>query len=180
MQVSAGKTGYIVDLGWDRIVAQTKSLGRSSVKIGLMADADTQNGDEEDASGTTYSMEELINHAIANEYGFEPMDIPSRPFMREAIDKNVEDLNIVIEGLISELNEGLITPEKMFWEIGKLIKKLIRDSIKNGNWEPNSPNTKKIVPGNKPLIDTSQMIGSMRYKTFMSRAGIKKTDGQEI
>ena len=58
-----------------------------------------------------------------------------------------------------------MTGENALKSIGLEVQGLIQDSIKNGNWEPNSARTirKKKFKG-QPLIETGSMLRAVSFE----------------
>lgn len=102
--------------------------------------------------------QDVAEVALRNEFGDDR--IPSRPFMRQALDNHdVEVTKLVQKAMQKEaVNEIL-------GMIGDGIAKLMRDEIDNGDFVPNSPATIAAKGSDKPLVDTGTMRESIAYWT---------------
>lgn len=138
-----------IDHGWKRILRGFQECGKSYTKVGL------QDGDESD-EGTGLAM-----IAAFNEFGTET--IPERPFMKQAFDINRGR----IENLQSRLNSavllGKISIEKALFLVGEEHQKHIQKRIKDLTQPQNKPSTIKKKGSSNPLIDTAQMMQSVRH-----------------
>lgn len=131
-------------------IAQLKKL---RVKVGF------QRGEAvEEKDGT---VADLCDIALWNELGTETA--PSRPFMRDAIDKHKDEVLSFIEKEFALLVVGQNTAEKMMKSIGVFLVKQVQREIVDGQFEPNAPSTIKRKGSDKPLIDTGTMRQSVNY-----------------
>jgi hypothetical protein len=148
------------DLGWKRIKKSWGELEGSFTKVGVQAGAIYENrqiagGD----AGTAFS--DLVTIAAANEYGTKR--IPSRPFMRNAFDQNQGGLREIKLKAHSDLLTGKRTTKKALALIGTWFEAKVKLSIKNMLSPPNAPSTIKRKKSSHPLIDTGQLIQSIRH-----------------
>ena len=161
----------IIDLGWDELVLQNLRLANAHVKIGLIhGEENAESSRSGEGQGVpTYSMEELIDHAIALEYGIHGRNLPSRPFMAKAFDGHEEELGLLLDILRGSMNGSLEKAEWVLTKIGEKIQEWIKQSIVEGEWEPNSPHTVKKVAymGDKPLVDSGQLLDNIKYKVVI-------------
>ena len=97
------------------------------------------------------------------EYG--TSNIPSRPFFRTALNNNRKYIKEQLKELLGKVATGKMTGENALKSIGLEVQGLIQDSIKNGNWEPNSARTirKKEYKG-QPLIETGSMLRAVSFE----------------
>lgn len=140
----------------DRILQTIKTnleeLASLTIKVGVQGDeAAEQYGDEKDVT--------VADVAVFNEYG--TGRIPARPFMRETIEQtdnwaaeSVKVHNAVIDGK---------DPYEVAELLGQKAASDVQDAIYDGDFVPNSPATIKKKGSSKPLIDTSQLVGSITY-----------------
>jgi len=105
----------------------------------------------------------IYMYANFNEYG--TSNIPSRPFFRTALNNNRKYIKEQLKELLGKVATGKITGEIALKSIGLEVQGLIQDSIKNGNWEPNSARTirKKKFKG-QPLIETGSMLRAVSFE----------------
>lgn len=99
--------------------------------------------------------------AAFNEYG--TVNIPSRPFMKTAVDKSKDDILKYYQMSAKNIADGKADAEKVLNGLGVLGKSKVQESIRNGNWEPNAPATIKRKGSSKPLIDTGLMRDTVTY-----------------
>lgn len=122
-----------------------------------------------------------------NEFGTKRT--PSRPFLKEAYKKNRNKISEYVKNYFKINN---LRDEKYFDKIGLLMVDMVQDSIRNGNWIPNSERTKlqklkwptrqklknnptkyaKEIQAElaqiKPLIDRGIMLKSVNYEVRKS------------
>lgn len=127
-----------------------KELAELEVRVGFRA------GETKGKDGT-----DICDRAVYNELGTD--NIPSRPFIRDSVDDNEEEIREFLKGMKREIIRGK-SAESVLKNIGIFHKKLIQDKIETGNYTPNAPATlRKKRPRTKPLIDTADMIGSVNF-----------------
>lgn len=140
----------------DRILQTIKTnleeLASLTIKVGVQGDeAAKQYGDEKDVT--------VGDVAVYNEYG--TGRIPARPFMRETIEQtdnwaaeSAKVHNAVIDGIDPYVAAELL---------GQQAASDVQNTIYDGDFVPNSPSTIKKKGSSKPLIDTTQLVGSITY-----------------
>lgn len=157
---------------WQEYEKRFKQLKGAYVTIGVHEDAGKYQG----------SRAPLVAEvALWNEFGTQ--DIPSRPFLALALDKNIGKINDWrMEAIDRVLNEGW--PVKRAMEmIGFRVQVLIQNQIKSNTPPPNAPSTirakqrsgvlpKELKSGPKgvktsTLIDTGLLLRSITYKVFV-------------
>lgn len=136
------------DLGWNSIVRNLKLLNRSATKVGVQA------GEKNDGKS-------IAEYAAYNEFGTK--DIPSRPFMRTAFDKNRVELYNFSDAQYNNVLARRLSTINALGLVGEFFQNKIQQSIEQGNWEPNDPKTVKQKGSSKPLIDTGTMKNSIRH-----------------
>lgn len=120
-----------IDRGWKRIKKEMEILDKGTVKVGILSDAPPpEKGD--------MNMAKL---AAIQEFGWQPSNIPSRPFMRMAFDNNIDRLNSFIMRTKSMVLSGKIDALKAFNMLGVFFSGLVRETIKNGDFVPNARST---------------------------------------
>ena len=105
----------------------------------------------------------IYMYANFQEYG--TSDIPSRHFFRTALNDNQKYIRKQFKESLGKVATGKMTGENALKSIGLEVQGLIQDSIKNGNWEPNSARTirKKEYKG-QPLIETGSMLRAVSFE----------------
>ena len=118
--------------------------------------------------GEADAMEDMVPiwlYANYNEYGSSSRGIPSRPFFRTALNNNRKYIKEQLKELLGKVATGKMTGEKALKSIGLEVQGLIQDSIKNGNWEPNSARTIRAKNGRgQPLIETGSMLRAVSFE----------------
>ena len=105
----------------------------------------------------------IYMYANFNEYGTN--NIPSRPFFRTALNNNRKYIKEQLKELLGKVATGKMTGEMALKSIGLEVQGLIQDSIKNGNWEPNSARTiRKKEYNGQPLIETGSMLRAVSFE----------------
>lgn len=136
----------------ETIKSNLEDLASLTIKVGVQGDeAVAQYGDEK---GVT-----VADVAVFNEYG--TGRIPARPFMRETIEQtdnwaaeSAKVHNAVIDGIDPYVAAELL---------GQQAASDVQNTIYDGDFVPNSPSTIKKKGSSKPLIDTTQLVGSITY-----------------
>jgi len=134
------------DLGFKEIVTNFKKLSGVTIKIGIQADA----------GSNQVTGEKVVDYAYLNEFGTNK--IPQRSFIRSTFDeqnknwyKAAADINIT-GNILADLKK-----------IGVQATNDITKKIDTTYYPPNSPFTIAKKGSSKPLIDTGQMRASVKY-----------------
>ena len=125
-----------------------EELGKLEVRVGIQQEESSGNGVD------------LLDRAIFNELG--TAHIPSRPFLRNSVDTNVENINAFLQSMKKEILKGG-SAENVLKKIGVFQKGLVQEEITKGNFVPNSEATIKRKGSDTPLIDTGRMRQSVNY-----------------
>lgn len=105
---------------------------------------------------------DVANYAAFNELGT-TTGIPSRPFIRNSVDGNMERIQAFQREMIGQLLDGE-SPEKILRQIGAFQKGLIQEEITDGHFEANKESTIRRKHSDHPLIDTGLMRQSVNYQ----------------
>ena len=132
------------DLGMDKLIREIRS-DAVSVDIGI------HEGDSEDVK----------NKATQNEFG--SGNIPERSFIRSTIDENAERYSKAAEILVGMMIDGEISKFEALERMGQQIESDIKSKIVSLKSPPNSPRTIMEKGSDNPLIDTGEMLNSIRY-----------------
>ncbi|HHT3633773.1 hypothetical protein I6L63_15460 [Enterobacter hormaechei] len=103
----------------------------------------------------------VAEYATWNEFG--TRTTPSRPFMRNAFDKNVETLVRFFYQGRRGIVDGKINQDQLMNAVGVKMVQLIKESILNESWAPNAEYTIDRKKSSKPLVDTGTMLNSITY-----------------
>lgn len=143
-----------------KIIENIEFLHNHSLEIGILAvDSNKKNN-----KGAT-----ILEYAVYNEFGLG--NLPPRPFMRNAIDKNTNTISKYIDLQIKLIWEGEISGKVALMRIGEYIRGLIIRSIASAStWAvPLTESTlkakrKRGILNNKTLIEDGNLIKSIRYQ----------------
>lgn len=136
-------------------IKEINFLKKHYLKVGFLA-VDSQ---KKGANNTS-----ILEYAIYNEFGTK--SIPARPFVRNVLDSNKEEINLKMSFLISQVLNQEIEGITAYKKLGEYVRELIIKSIEQANnWAtPLSPKTIKQKGNNKILIDERYLISSIRYQ----------------
>lgn len=138
------------DLGYERAMRETRELDRLTVTVGVQADE----GADDDGVRN-------VDKAFWNEYG--TRRIPERSFMRSAFDENETELTATIQRLWSGALAGKLTAERAARLLGQMHEDHVKRKVRTGPFDPNAQSTVDAKGSSRPLIDTGQMVNSIRY-----------------
>lgn len=145
-----------------KALKEIEYLTKHQVEIGILAIDKSLT--EEDGKTT------ILEYAIYNEFG--TIDIPARPFMRNALDSNRNSISRLIKETPNKVFKGELSGKEALMIIGETIRGMIILSIQDAkNWAtPNSIKTLKMKTSKgkkentKPLIDAGYLITAIRYQ----------------
>ena len=103
---------------------------------------------------------DMAQIAMFNELG--TSIAPARPFLRQTVDENLDDIKAFGGEKIQDIAEGG-TAEGVLKQLGVYGKGLVQEQIKNGTFKPNAPSTVRRKKSDKPLIDTGKMRQSVNF-----------------
>lgn len=134
------------DLGYARIMREMHKLERTTVTVGIQS---SESG-------------EVIDKAFYNEYG--TGRIPERSFIRAAFDENRADIDTTIGRLWNGVMQGTINATRAASILGQRHEDQVKTKVRNGPFTPNAQRTIDAKGSSKPLIDTGEMVNSIRYE----------------
>ena len=144
------------DKGYKDIKAYLKALDGAELTVGIHEGFAGVGGNPKGSSET------IATYAAANEFG--TSNIPSRPWMRTAIDekegKHREALNRAAKRV---LTKG-VAPVMALFAVGNTVRNSLIKSIKSGDWEENAESTLDQKKSSKPLVDTGAMQRAITHK----------------
>jgi len=137
---------------WQKILSEHKELKKLMLKVGLFG---------EGTPDVNYAARGAVLHE-----GSTKMNIPSRPFMKEAHEKNIQTIDSLIDDLYLLFLQDKIKAKQFYLRLGLAHKKHIQESIKNNPWQAVSEKTqaKKGYNKTKPLIDKGILINQIRVQ----------------
>lgn len=165
------------DFGWNRIFREIKKMERKPfVKIGLQSNTQnkpkkfstTKDGEKVEKTSEKTNVLEV---GVFNEFG--TSKIPQRSFIRTTHDQKIGKWKQIIDRTVDNIYLGNTTVKRGLGIVGLQATSDIKLKIKSGDpsWPPNTEATIRRKKSSKPLIDTSQMVNSIRHKVVMSKSG---------
>lgn len=136
-----------------RFMKELQELAKLEVRIGYQRGQVIPDDDK--------SRADLVDIAMWNEYG--TVNIPSRPFMRDSVDKHMESIKHMLKAQKEALLEGG-TAKEILNTVGLFQQDLIQTEIEQGDFVANAYSTIKKKGSDKPLIDTGTMKNSVHYQ----------------
>jgi hypothetical protein len=143
-----------IDLGYKEILREIEKLEKKPhVKVGLMGKKI-----HKESEGLS-----VVEVGIFNEFGTK--NVPERSFMRSTYDERREHWFRRTKRLHRLILKGRSTVEKSLSVMGETIQKDTKNKIikQDPNWPELSPKTIDKKGSTAKLIDTSQMLNSIRY-----------------
>lgn len=137
-----------------RLMKELRELEGLEVRIGYQRG--TLSGNPDDSSRA-----DLVDIAMWNEFG--TVNIPSRPFMRDSVDKHEAAINHMLTAQKDALLHGA-TAREILNTAGLFQQDLIQTEIEQGDFVANAPATVRKKGSDKPLIDTGTMKNSVHYQ----------------
>lgn len=148
-----------------KITAAGKKLKKELEKLNnIEVCAGFQRGKATEDDGT-----DVCDIAAWNEFG--TVNIPSRPFIRDAIDNKGGEVAQLLQQEMAALVNGQSTVENLCKKTGLKMKDIIQKSITDGNFAPNAASTIAKKGSSHPLIDTGRMRQSVLYVTREKGSG---------
>ena len=132
-----------------KFMKELRELAELEVRIGYQAGEAEDNGVD------------MTDIAMWNELGTE--HAPSRPFMRDSVDKHIPAINHMLMDQKDALLSGR-TAKEILNTVGIFQKDLMQTEIEQGEFAANAPATIKKKGSDKPLIDTGRMKNSVNYQ----------------
>lgn len=138
---------------------QIEELKKNQVRIGYQRG---KNGKKDE----TGKEVDYCDIALFNELGTSN-GIPSRPFLRDSVDKNASKIDSACKAALRTISKGG-TAGDILKKLGNMQKGIVRQTIVSGGFQANAPSTIKKKGSDKPLIDS----GGLRK--FVDFAVVKK------
>lgn len=146
------------DMGYKRILQEIKVMqSKPFVKVGILKEHGKKG--HKKGKGVT-----VLQVAVSNEYG--TGKIPARSFVRSTYDENKRKWTEVTKRIKDQILLGKITALKGLKKIGVIIEEDIRKKIRTGDFAPNTAATIARKKSSKPLIDTGQLLQTIKSKVF--------------
>ena len=133
-----------------KLQKELKKFSQMEVAVGF------QSGKVSEKDGT-----DICEIATYNEFG--TSTIPSRPFLRDSVDKNRNQINAFFAAQIKAICNGQTDTETALKKVGIFHVGNVQQIIRNGDFKPNAPSTIRRKGSSHPLIDTGTMRRSVEY-----------------
>lgn len=165
------------DMGYGRILKSIRELEKKPhVKVGYQASTGKKSKKaaervtvEGKTITATFLQEKVtvLDVAIWNEFG--TVNIPERSHIRLTYDQMKNKWFAENKKLMVRILKGRITVKEALEIVGLLIESDIKGKIQktDSSWPPNAPSTIQKKKSSKPLIDTGQMLNSVRFLVVM-------------
>ena len=147
-----------------RLMAELEKLKELATYTGFQSGTPAK---ERDGEAVVDSDVDLLDIAMWNELG--TSTAPSRPFLRQTVDNNKDKISSFCQAQLRSLLAGQASAEDILKKLSVFMKGLVQETIKEGNFEPNTPRTVKKKGSDRPLIDTGHMRQSVM--TIIDRKG---------
>jgi hypothetical protein len=138
------------DMGWKRILRETRAMKRRGVKVGVLGDAERNDG------------QSMIDIAIYNEFGTK--NIPARPFIRGSYDSKRRELGKFKDRLLAQILRGKLDTVHALKILGEHHKGQIQEYMTTLDDPPNAPSTIEAKGSSNPLIDNGQLRRSIDWE----------------
>jgi hypothetical protein len=144
----------------ERFERMMKDLKKMEVRIGIQQKMVSRKRGKKGGKKSSQKDVDLVDIAMWNELG--TVRSPSRPFLRDSVDKHTSEIYAMLQRTAKRLAKGE-SAEDALKRIGVYQKGLIRKEIVNGDFAPNAPSTIREKGSDRPLIDTGRMRQSVNY-----------------
>jgi phage gpG-like protein len=143
----------VVDKGYDQIRTNIEAVKKSSIEVGVFAGAETPTG------------ESVAEYAIANEFGYDPHNLPARPFLSTTFDQNRRQYIAIENRLFGDVFTGKSTLRGAMIKLGTRMVNDVKKKITEIQTPRNADSTIAQKGVNNPLIDEGTLRNSIWFKT---------------
>lgn len=141
---------------------RTRGINESYTKIGYTLKSGLIEGEE----GKSLSNLTKVALAVIHEFGTEK--IPERPFMRQAFDNRLNEIEDMSANLHARYLNGDLTEKQALAMLGEWFMGEIKEEIRKGSFTPLKPATVKAKGSSKPLIDTGlNLLGGIDHEEVL-------------
>ncbi len=130
------------------------------VKIGVLGDKADEPKTDHDGNETPGA---LTVAEVATFHEFGTVNIPQRSFLRGTLDAHRSEFNQATVSIFKKITRGEINVEKGLRILGELIQSKVVARIRAGISPALKQSTIDRKGSSKPLIDTGQLVQSIRY-----------------
>lgn len=157
------------DLGWNKIKRELLTADGGYTKVGLQEGAEHKDPE----SG---EMSDLVKIGAINEFGTKR--IPQRSFLRSSFDESQGKLKELKEKLVTAVILKKISSRQALGLLGEFFEARVKSKIRTLKTPPNALSTQQakarrvnkgsVTEINNPLVDTGQMMQSIRHVEVIS------------
>ena len=133
-----------IDIGFEAYENRMNELISKKVDVGIQ--------------GGTHS--DIVNRAFWNEFGTKK--IPERSFLRSTLRKTRNELLTLSKEAVKKITFGSSVDAEL-GRVGLFLEAECKNTILAGNFVPLHPWTIRRKGSSRPLIETGQMIASIRF-----------------
>lgn len=168
----------VIDHGWKRIVKEIGDLDESFVKVGVLSDAGTHQIPRTPSKNRTTTQKRsrqpinMADLAAIHEFGLRERNIPARPFMSQAFNKNKHALKRKRVKLLNSIYNKRISAKQALDRLGLFHVGHVKKIFLEGKFKPISDVTKKArerrsVGSTRPLVDQGHLRRSIDHEVVM-------------
>ena len=144
------------DKGMKKILENMKKLNGMYIKSGFPEGSGTVKGEGENAKEV-----DIAQIASWLENGIDGR-MPSRPFVTQAFDNNIEKIKLTMDNLVKLVQDGRMDADAAIRHLAQFNNDLIDKEMEFGSFKELSDATKKRKKSKQPLIDTGHMKKSIQ------------------
>ncbi len=115
------------------------------------------------AHGGRFVKKKRSNFATTAVTGWKRIHIPSRPFLRTAIDNNKNAIARMAQKEVGKIIDGEQDANFALAGLGLYVEGLVQRNFVTGHFAPNAPSTIRKKRSSRPLIDSGHLRQSIRY-----------------
>lgn len=148
-----------IDKGWKSIIKELKNGAGAYTKVGL----------QEGAQRTGQGQTSVVAIGVAHEFGNER--VPERSFLRSTHDAQRGAISGLMEAEYTAILAGRSTFRRSLFLIGEWFESKVKEKIRSNIRPALNPSTIAKKGSSVALIDTAQMINSIRHLEVMPGQG---------
>lgn len=145
-----------------RLEKTLRELGLLEVRVGIQQNQESHQQEPKSRGKKEKESKKIdeVSKALLNELG--TVHMPSRPFLRNSVDTNMDEINNFLQIMKWRIIRGA-SAKDVLKKIGDFQAGLIRDQIMEGNFAPNAEATIRKKKSDTPLVDSGRMKQSIHY-----------------
>lgn len=142
----------------DGLTRRLAELGGLEVRVGVLQPDPTRDGD------TTIAVV-----AAAHEFG--ARSVPQRPFIGPTLDEQAPAIHAAQAKILDGVVGGTMDPDRGADLLGLQVASAIRETIRSNVPPPLSPATIRRKKDTRTLVDTGQLLNSIKHEVGRRGAG---------